>query len=246
VWERQTDGLTLTFRLAGINNQNFLMRDEETGSYWQQISGRAIAGPLTGRQLSLAPSDELTFGLWKSEQPGGEVLQESAAHVAFYAKKDWEARMQKTPVVLSYSQGAMKPRTLIFGVSAFGAAKAYSEEIVLREKLVLDRLKGVPLLLVTGPDGRSVRAFRATLGGRELELYRLTGDDAAVMMDGATGSRWNFQGCAISGKSAPLCLERVELIKDYWFDWRHYHPETQVFSAQPSPRKQPAPTRVDR
>jgi len=33
------DGLKLTFHLAGINSQNFLMRDEETGTYWQQISG---------------------------------------------------------------------------------------------------------------------------------------------------------------------------------------------------------------
>jgi hypothetical protein len=39
-------GRRLTFHLAGINNQNFLMRDEETGSYCQKISGSAISGPL--------------------------------------------------------------------------------------------------------------------------------------------------------------------------------------------------------
>ncbi len=42
------DGLRLTFHLAGINNQNFLMRDEETGTYWQQISGVAIFGSAPG------------------------------------------------------------------------------------------------------------------------------------------------------------------------------------------------------
>ena len=57
------DGLTLTFHLAGINNQNFLMRDDQTGSYWQQVSGIAIAGPLKGRALKLIPADEVTFGL---------------------------------------------------------------------------------------------------------------------------------------------------------------------------------------
>ena len=34
------------------------MRDEETGSYWQQITGTAIAGPLKGRKLTLVPQDE--------------------------------------------------------------------------------------------------------------------------------------------------------------------------------------------
>jgi hypothetical protein len=55
--------------LAGINNQNFLMRDEETGTFWQQISGRAISGPLNGSQLEPVHSDELTFALWRSEAP---------------------------------------------------------------------------------------------------------------------------------------------------------------------------------
>ena len=50
------------------------MRDEETGSYWQQITGTAIAGPLKGRELTLVPQDELTFALWKKEQPNGTVL----------------------------------------------------------------------------------------------------------------------------------------------------------------------------
>ena len=40
------DGRRLTFRLAGINNQNFIMRDEQTGTWWQQVSGLAIHGPL--------------------------------------------------------------------------------------------------------------------------------------------------------------------------------------------------------
>jgi len=30
----------LHFYLAGINNQNFLMRDKETGTWWQQITAR--------------------------------------------------------------------------------------------------------------------------------------------------------------------------------------------------------------
>ena len=68
--------MRLTFHLAGINNQNFLMRDEETGTYWQQISGAAISGPLKGSQLTLVHSDELTLATWKSEQPEGTVLDD--------------------------------------------------------------------------------------------------------------------------------------------------------------------------
>jgi len=51
VWKRSVGGRVLHFYLAGINNQNFLMRDRETGTWWQQISGKAIFGKLQGESL---------------------------------------------------------------------------------------------------------------------------------------------------------------------------------------------------
>ena len=66
------------------------MRDEETGSYWQQVTGTAIAGPLKGRQLSLVAQDELTFALWKKERPNGTVLAPMPRYAAKYEKASWE------------------------------------------------------------------------------------------------------------------------------------------------------------
>ena len=42
------------------------MRDEETGSWWQQVTGEAIYGPLKGQKLQPFFHDELTFALWKA------------------------------------------------------------------------------------------------------------------------------------------------------------------------------------
>jgi len=237
VWRREVDGLKLTFHLAGINNQNFLMRDEETGTYWQQISGAAVSGPLKGRKLVLVPSDELTFGLWKSEQPNGTLVKDVAQFTSEYASKDWDVAMQKAPTVLDYAQPGMTARTLVLGVRAFGAARAYPFEALLKEKLIKDRLGSVPILIVVGPDGQSVRAFRAqsAASGGEPDYYRLQ-DNPALLMDDATGSRWNFQGCAVEGSAKGTCLARVDVIKDYWFDWRHYNPGTSVFG---TPAKAP-------
>ncbi len=230
MWRREIDGLRLTFHLAGINNQNFLMSDEETGTYWQQINGAAVAGPLAGRRLTLVACDELSFSMWKAEQPRGTVLRDVAGYTSEYAPKNWDVRMKKVPTVLSYAQPGLAPRDLMLGVRAFGASRAYPYELVLKEKLVQDRVGAEPVLLVVGPDGRSVRAFRRRLraSGPVPELYRIVDKGPALLMDDG-GSGWNFRGCAISGPSTGACLERVELIKDYWFDWRHYNPQTTVF-----------------
>jgi hypothetical protein len=50
-----------------------------------------------------------------------------------------------------------------------------------------------------------------------------------ILLDTATASEWNFQGCAISGPSQGKCLDRVPALKDYWFDWRNYHHDTSVY-----------------
>lgn len=236
------DGLKLTFHLAGINNQNFLMRDEETGTYWQQISGLAVSGPLKGRQLPFVASDELTFALWRAEHPQGSILRDSDKYKAEYSPMDWDVKMKKAPTVLSYREAGLKPRDLMLGIRAFGASRAFPYERVIAEKLVQDRVGTEPVLLVVGPDAQSVRAFRQRVQGAEgvPEFYRTVEErplakldvaaaSAPLLMDSATGSRWNFQGCAVEGKAKGICLEPIEVIKDYWFDWRHYNPRTTVY-----------------
>jgi len=50
-----------------------------------------------------------------------------------------------------------------------------------------------------------------------------------ALIDSATVSEWNFAGCAISGPSMGKCLQALPLLKDYWFDWRNYHPRTSIY-----------------
>jgi len=234
VWSREIDGLRLTFHLAGINNQNFLMRDEETGTYWQQISGAAISGPLNGRQLELVHSDELTFATWRAEQPRGTILADVAKYTAEYSPKDWDVRMKRAPTVVDFRERGLKARDLMLGIRAFGASRAWPYERVISEKLIQDRLGSVPVLIVVGGDNQSVRAFRTRLPGVETgsDFYRLPNTSRALLMDAATGSEWNFQGCAVTGRSKGICLEPVPMLKDYWFDWRNYNPQTSVYGVQ--------------
>ncbi len=232
MWGRDVAGRRLTFHLAGINNQNFLMRDDQTGSYWQQISGRAISGPLRDAQLTLIFSDELTFATWKAEQPQGTVLLPVSKYASEYELKDWDVRMAKARVVIDFPGSGMTARDLILGIRLDGGSRAFPYARVIQERLVKDRVGTEPVLLVVGPDGESVRAFRDRIPGLEGEpdFYRIAAGSGAFMMDAPSGSEWNFQGCAVSGKCKGLCLERIPMLKDYWFDWRNYNPRTTIWA----------------
>ncbi len=208
------------------------MRDDQTGTYWQQINGLAISGPLTGKRLTLVSSDELNFATWKSEEPQGTVLDDLPQYAADYEKPDWDVRILKVKTVLQFEEHGMKARDLMLGIQAFGASRGFLLDRVLQEKLVKDHVGAEPVLLVVGEDNQSVRVFRDRIPGVEgaPDFYRLAPPKpGALLMDASTGSEWNFQGCAVSGREKGVCLERVQALKDYWFDWRNYNPQTTVW-----------------
>ena len=53
--------------------------------------------------------------------------------------------------------------------------------------------------------------------------------DASQLIGTATGSIWDFRGRAISGPLAGRQLRKIMVLKDYWFDWKIYHPDTAVY-----------------
>lgn len=233
VWSRVLNGKTLHFRLAGINNGNALMRDEETSTIWQQSTGEAIFGPWKGQHLALLHSDEMTFGLWRTEQPKGTVLKPDPQYVAEYDPKDWEMHVEKTHAVIDTSQSGIAPHTLMLGVSIGDQSKAYPLQSITTAKVIQDHLGEVPVLIVVGRDGTSIRTFKGLLNNSPMTFTSAADGSVSslgnVMRDAETGSVWNFQGCAVAGKLAGQCLQALDSNKDYWFDWLNHHPKTFVY-----------------
>jgi hypothetical protein len=232
VWKRTVDGRVLRFRLFGINNQNFIMRDEETGTWWQQVSGEAIQGPLRGRRLEGVHHDEIAFELWKREKPFGRVLKPVAGHQKDYATEAWERRMKKVRTVTPVGKDdPLTPRTVVAGVTVRGVSRAYPFPMLREERLVVDRLGGVPIVLLVGEDKKSIRVFDRRVDGRVLELFVKRGERPVKMVDAETGSEWDFSGTAVSGPLSGTTLTKLRVLKEYWFDWKIYQPASTVYSA---------------
>ena len=224
------DGRTLTFHLAGINNQNFIMQDDETGTWWQQVTGEAFLGPLKGRRLALVPQDQLTFATWRGEAPGGRVLKpdDRIARAGRYAPIDWEAKISGIRAPASASDRRLEPRALIVGVAIHGDAAAYRVEALTAAGATLDDVGGEPIVIVRARDSRSTRVFDRTIDGRALQLLAKAGDGPLRLIDVGTASEWDFSGRAVSGPFAGRQLTQVPCLEEYWFDWRTYHPNTRI------------------
>jgi hypothetical protein len=226
VWQSVVNGQPLKFHLAGINNQNFIMRDEETGSWWQQITGEAIQGPSKGQKLVPVDYDEVSYAVWKRENPNGRVLRPEKDKAE---SDDWEKQVGKMRVTSSaVVDGSLTPRDLIVGITINNESKAYPFSAIEKQSPILDFLGGKDIVILLGEEGKSVRAFERTIDGRKLEFLKKP--ETSEIVDAETGSTWDFSGTAINGDLAGKQLNRVQVLKDYWFDWHTYHPQTQLYS----------------
>ncbi len=66
VFGRRVAGRVLSFTSGGRDR----LRDAETGTEWDSISGRALAGPLAGQRLEPRVVTTALWYAWKSQHPG--------------------------------------------------------------------------------------------------------------------------------------------------------------------------------
>jgi hypothetical protein len=75
VFDRRLDGQVLEFGTTGkLRHSDLVMYDRQTESWWQQFTGEAIIGALTGQKLRLLPSRIVSFGAFRKAHPRGLVL----------------------------------------------------------------------------------------------------------------------------------------------------------------------------
>lgn len=232
MWEADPQGHSLHFHLAGINNENFIMQDAESKTWWQQVNGRAIYGPKKGLQLKLVPYDELTFGSWKAENPQGRVLRPGQHWKPEdeYAE-GWEAEVMGLPVVNKVT--TLPPRELIIGINLDGAAKAYPYKSILKQgPCIMDTIGDKPIMILLHEDRHSIRCYSPIVRGEKLEFYAIPGSKPLRIVDRQTGSEWDFSGMAVAGSLAGTRLQQIPFLNDYWFDWKNYHPDSRLYNHQ--------------
>lgn len=75
VFERTVDGRVLDFGTTGkLRNSDLVMYDRQTQSWWQQFTGEAIVGRLTGAKLPMLASRLESLESFKRRYPKGRIL----------------------------------------------------------------------------------------------------------------------------------------------------------------------------
>lgn len=73
-YSREVAGRVLDFETSGLLlNSNKVMVDVQTDTLWNQLTGEAFAGPLTGEKLEILPMTVTTWADWTDRHPDTDV-----------------------------------------------------------------------------------------------------------------------------------------------------------------------------
>jgi len=76
-FDRRTEAGVLDFGVTGkLRNSDMVMYDRQTESWWQQATGEAIVGQLTGTRLTPLPSWMESWEVFAARNPDGVVMDE--------------------------------------------------------------------------------------------------------------------------------------------------------------------------
>jgi hypothetical protein len=75
VFDRRAGSWVLDFGTTGrLRHSDLVMYDRQTESWWQQFTGEAIIGQLTGLRLDMLPAATMPMGRFRAWHPDGRVL----------------------------------------------------------------------------------------------------------------------------------------------------------------------------
>jgi hypothetical protein len=244
VFKRPTlDGEILTFGTSGnLRNSDLVMWDRQTQSWWQQFSGEALVGDLTGTRLEFVPSAIISWADFKANHPEGEVLSINTGFNRSYGRNPYTGYddINSYPFLFSGEvDGRLPAMARVVGILLDdGQGRAFSRSI-LQEELVINEVVGDTQIVIfwksgtasaldsgqiaSGRDVGTIAVYLAELNGQEL-TFESSGKD--LFVDQETGTTWDILGNAFSGPLEGSQLTLLPHHDTFWFAWAAFVPDS--------------------
>ena len=243
VFKRNHQGITYDFGTSGLlRHSDLVMYDRQTESLWQQFTGEAIVGVMTGEQLMMIPSGLIGFEQFQAAYPAGKILSKETGYFREYGRNPYPGYddIRNNPFLFRDPLDERLPAMArVVTVSDGKYHNAYPVELLEKlgvihhqlgnQAVVIFHQDGVSSALDTtrianGDDVGATGVFVPLVGKQELTFIK-----ERRFVDEQTGSHWNIVGQAILGPLKGKQLERLVHADQFWFSWGAFRPDTLIY-----------------
>jgi hypothetical protein len=241
VFDRDVDRVgVMRFGTTGnLRHSDLVMWDDRTESWWQQLTGEAVVGELTGTRLEVLPSQTLSWADFKARHPQGDVLSRDTGFDRDYGANPYAGYddPQSSPFLLdSQPDRRLPPKERVVAI----------EDVVVpfsrlaRDPVAEIEVDGTPVVVlykrgVLSPldnaaisrsrDVGTAGTFDRRLDDRTLS-FKPAGDGR--FRDAQSGSTWDITGRAIAGERAGRRLRPIVSDQQFWFALAAFLPEARI------------------
>ncbi len=222
------------YQFHGWRNGVMVVKGKD-GTLWSALTGKAIQGKQSGKQLTRIPSLVTNWNYWLMLHP------ESTTYDLFDGKK-----YPSTPIPKQMSHEAkkslqhvddrLKTQTDVLGVEFADSQRAYPLPTDKDRACFLDEVDGQAIAVFWYRSTQTAVAFERHLNGQKLTLYAdKISPESAPFKDKETGTRWSIAGRGIDGPLRGQELTWAKSIQCRWYAWASEYPETTIFETQATP-----------
>ena len=237
VFDRRVDGKTLLFgNTSALYENDMVMYDHQTGSYWFQVGGEAIVGSLTGSRLSLLASVTTTWGQWRRAYPETRILhRDQGLKGAANYDRDPFARYPEMlnrrqfpfPINQERIGDDLRAGEVVITLRINGTEKVYAPRLFGRS-VVNDTVGGMPVVVFAKSKESLGWAFNRQLDGRTLTFE--SSDHGIIDLE--TRSTWAIHGLATAGRLQGRRLEGLPSRRAFWFSVSIALPHAPVYGQE--------------
>ncbi|OGX06468.1 MAG: hypothetical protein A2Z88_11305 [Omnitrophica WOR_2 bacterium GWA2_47_8] len=147
-----------------------VMYDRKTDSYWQQATGEAIIGELTGMKLEMVSADVHTWGDWKLAHQDTQVLSLDTGYLRSYGDDPYGGYYTSSSLMfpVSNEDKRLHPKEVVYGIEINGKFKAYPDSSIEKGESISDTLGGAALTIGKDDFGK----MRVMKGDKEIVSVR--------------------------------------------------------------------------
>lgn len=140
VFRRRVADRLLDFGTTGkLRNSDLVMYDRQTESWWQQFTGEAIVGEMTGVQLKSVPARLEAFALFRERHPAGKVLVPTDPAARPYGRNPYvgyDSRAAPYPLFRGELPGGINPMARVVAFSVEGEPHAITLDLLRRKERI--------------------------------------------------------------------------------------------------------------
>jgi hypothetical protein len=172
VYRAQVEGQTLEFGTTGkLWNNNLVMYDRQTDSWWVQLLGKAFNGVLEGKGLESYPSIEMTWDEFKGSYRSANVLSRETAYDRDYTSNPYGSYEDSMAIYypLTHMDERLYSKDRVLGLIVGEEVIAYPEKFIKEEGEISGSLAGESFTISLDEDTISVESSSERL--RSVQSY---------------------------------------------------------------------------